>query len=70
MNRFAAIFLILFFVVILGIGVMAIQEDVLLRGQASQTCPVPEIPSVSPCVEGASLQLVKNAEGCYTFACK
>lgn len=69
MNRFAATFLILFFVSLIGIGALALREDVLLRGQANNLCPVPEFPENPACPDGLQMDLAKDKNDCYVFKC-
>ncbi|MBI4130170.1 hypothetical protein HY468_02550 [Candidatus Roizmanbacteria bacterium] len=71
MNKFAVLFLILFFLVVIGIGVLAVREELFSPGKAGQLCPVPQIPQNITCPEGQKMQLIKNnADGCYSFECR
>ncbi|OGK53566.1 hypothetical protein A3B56_01320 [Candidatus Roizmanbacteria bacterium RIFCSPLOWO2_01_FULL_45_11] len=69
MNRFAAIFLILFFITLIGIGALALNEYVILRGEASQLCPVPDFPQDPTCPPNQIMDLVENDDECFVFQC-
>lgn len=70
MNKVAIFFLILFFIVVIGIGVMAVREELFLEGNANFQCATPQIPQDVTCPDSQTMKLVKGADECYTFACR
>lgn len=69
MNKFAAAFLILFFIVLISVGALAYRADVVLHGQASKQCITPEFPENPTCPTGQEMDLITDTLGCMKFQC-
>ncbi len=70
MKNYGTIFVILLFLVLLGIGIFALNEQLFLQGSATTNCPVPEIPEQNICSDGSAMVLVEGTGGCYEFSCQ
>jgi hypothetical protein len=70
MNRFAAIFLVLMFIMLISVGWLALQKEISLGSQAgNEQCPVAELPEVSTCADGSEIKLIRDDNDCLIFAC-
>ncbi len=70
MNKFTFIFLLVFFVATLALGIYALRNTVSFKGQAGFKCPEREIPSEGFCPENQSPKIEKDSQGCIQFVCR
>jgi len=71
MNKFTVVFLILFLITMMTVGLMALNERLNLTGQAEEKkCPAQEFPKPDSCPGSTQPVLEKNAKGCFVFVCK
>jgi hypothetical protein len=59
---------IILFLVLLGIGLYALNNELAIKPQAQNNCPIPVISETS-CPTGQKASLTKNTQGCYEIAC-
>jgi hypothetical protein len=69
MKDYLFFFIILFFLVLIGIGIAALNDKLFIKSQAGNACPVPII-SENSCPKGQIASLKQNSMGCYEIACK
>jgi len=65
MNKFTFIFLLVFFVATLALGIYALRNTVSFKGQAGFKCP-----SEGFCPENQSPKIEKDSQGCIQFVCR
>jgi hypothetical protein len=62
-------FVILLFIVLIGIGIAALHEELFLKGNAAgSACTIPVITENS-CPVGQSATLSQASNGCYSIVC-
>ncbi|MCR4263293.1 MAG: hypothetical protein NUV98_01060 [Candidatus Roizmanbacteria bacterium] len=72
MNRYIVIFIVLFFLTAIGIGIVALFKETNFNSGAgaATTCPPQTLPENKTCPEGYRMKLVEDNDGCYIFACQ
>ena len=62
-------FIILLFIVLIGIGIAALNEELFIKGEAaSGSCVVPVI-TENACPLGQSASISQDPDGCYSIKC-
>lgn len=57
-------------VILLGVGILALNKQFSLQGQAQNKCPVPVISEENNCPDGMKPLLTKDADGCFVLQCQ
>ena len=72
MNRYIVLFIVLFFLSAIGVGIVALLKDTNFNSGAgaASTCPPQRLPENKKCPEGLKMKLVEDNNGCYVFVCQ
>ena len=71
MNKFVLIFLLLFFVGVIIVGVVAVRQEIFKKSEAGGTlCAIPKLNLADSCPSGQRNVQSRAANGCIIFKCQ